>query len=167
MTRRVSAPQDGARGGSVAFECRQPLGVPPGVGRSSSNAPISSTNAPTALPNQTPQGTVPAPVELKTVMALVPPAEMAKVYRLPGFIADLRTALDDNDHEYMGTLMQIALADGAITAGTAAQLQPLLLATVPDPAWSPTVAGPSAFAAAGFGVVTPADVQGALHAAAE
>lgn len=123
-------------------------------------------NQPTSEPNPEAQGTVPAPVELKQVMALVPPAEMAKVYRLPGFVDDLRRALDANDHEYMGTLMQIALADGAITAGTAAKLQPLLAATEPDPAWSPTVPGPSAFAAAGFGVVSAADVQGALHATA-
>ncbi len=107
---------------------------------------------------------VPAPVTLKAIMALVPAAEMAKVYRLPGFITDLRTALDDNDHEYMGVLMQIALADGAITAATAAKLQPYLTATVPDPSWSETVPGTPRWQTAGLAAApTAADVQAALH----
>lgn len=107
---------------------------------------------------------VPAPVTLKAIMALVPAAEMAKVYRLPGFITDLRTALDDNDHEYMGVLMQIALADGAITAATAAKLQPYLTVTVPDPSWSETVPGTPRWQTAGLAAApTAADVQAALH----
>ena len=99
---------------------------------------------------------VPAPVTLKGIMAQVPPAEMAKVYRLPGFVTDLRIAIEDQDREYMGVLLSIAVADGALTAATAAKLQPMLVATVSDPAWSAQIPGPArwqaAWAAAGWGL---------------
>lgn len=109
---------------------------------------------------------VPAPVELKAIMALVPPAEMAKVYRLPGFITDLRTAIADQDRDYMGVLMQIALADGAITAATATKLQPLLVAQVADPAWSAQIPGAPRWQLAGLAAApTAADVQAAAHEA--
>jgi len=50
-----------------------------------------------------------------------------------------------------------------ISAATVTKLQAVLTATVPDPAWSATVAGPSLASAAGFGVVTPAMVQKELN----
>jgi hypothetical protein len=107
---------------------------------------------------------VPASVTLKAIMGLVPAVEMAKVYRLPGFITDLRTAIDGNDHEYMGVLMQIALADGAITAATAAKLQPMLLAQVADPSWSAQIPGPARWQTLGLaGAPSAADVQAAVH----
>lgn len=114
--------------------------------------------------NPTPQGDVPAPVSLKALLTLVPAAEMAKIYHMAGYVDDLRRALDANDHEYMGALLQIALAEGAISQGTAAALGPLLTATEPDPAWQEQIAGPARWAAAGLaGPVSPADVQAALH----
>lgn len=107
---------------------------------------------------------VPAPVTLKGIMAQVPPAEMAKVYRLPGFVTDLRIAIDDQDREYMGVLLQIALADGAISAGTAAKLQPMLTATVPDPSWSAQIPGSPRWQTAGLAAApTASDVQAAMH----
>jgi hypothetical protein len=107
---------------------------------------------------------VPAPITLKAIMGLVPAAEMAKVYRLPGFITDLRTAIDGNDHEYMGVLMQIALADGAITQATAAKLQPMLVAQVADPSWAAQIPGSARWQALGLaGAPSAADVQAAAH----
>ncbi len=121
-------------------------------------------NAAPMVDNPTPRGRVPAPVMLKQVMGLVPAAEMAKVYRFPGFIDDLRRALDSNDHEYLGVLLQIALADTAITQATAAQLQPLLTAQVDDPAWAAQVPGQPRWQAAGLaGPVDAAQVQAAAH----
>jgi len=43
------------------------------------------------------------------------------------------------------------------------KLQAVLTATVPDPSWSATVAGPSLASAAGFGTVTAAMVQKELN----
>jgi hypothetical protein len=85
---------------------------------------------------------VPVPITLKSIMAQVPAAEMVKVYGLAGFVTDLRTAIADNDREYMGVLLQIAAAAQAISAGTAGKLQPMLTATQADPTW--TVKVPSA-----------------------
>lgn len=114
--------------------------------------------------NPVAQGTVPAPITLEQVMAIVPDNEAAKCYRLPGLIEDLRRAMDTNNHVWLGKLLGIALADGAITAGTAAQLQPLLLATVPDPTWAATVPGAARWESVGLtGPVDPAAVQGAVH----
>jgi hypothetical protein len=107
---------------------------------------------------------VPAPITLKAIMALVPPAEMAKVYRLPGFVTDLRIAIDDQDREYMGVLLSIAVADGAITAGTAAKLQPMLTATEKDPTWAEYIPGPARWQTAGLAAAPSAsDVQAAMH----
>jgi hypothetical protein len=107
---------------------------------------------------------VPAPITLKAIMAQVPAAEMAKVYGLAGFVGDLRTAIADDDREYMGVLLAIALAAGAISAGTAAKLQPLLTAQVSDPSWSAQIPGAPRWQAAGLaGAPTAADVQAACH----
>lgn len=120
-------------------------------------------NASTALPNPTPQGTALKPLTLKRVMQIVPPAEMAKAYALPGYVADVRAAIDGGDRDYMTTLISIAVAANALTQATATALGTELAQTELDPTWTPTIAGPSLFAAQGFGVVTPAQVQGALN----
>lgn len=122
-------------------------------------------NAAPLVDNPAPRADVPAPVTLEQVMAIVPDAEAAKCYRLPGLIEDLRRAMDSNNHAWLGKLLGIALADGAITPGTAGKLQPLLTTMVPDPAYSETIPGPARWQSAGLpGPVSAADVQGALHA---
>ncbi len=89
-------------------------------------------NASTSVPNPvTVAPQVPKAITLKAIMALVPAAEMVKCYQLPGFIDDVRRAIDSDDREYMGILIQIAAATGA-----------------------------SIFAAAGLGYVTAAQIQG-------
>lgn len=121
-------------------------------------------NAPTTVANpQAEPGQVPADITLKAVMALVPVAEAVKIFQLPGYVDNLKIAIDQDDREYLGFLLQVALAAQAISAETTAKLAPMLTATVADPTWTPTIAGPSLAAAAGFGVVSAADVQAALH----
>lgn len=122
------------------------------------NAPTSIANPVTVAPQ------VAAPVSLKQIMALVPAAEMVQVYKqLPQLIPDLRNAIDTNDRDYMAALLTIAATATVISAATVTKLQAVLTATVPDPAWSATVAGPSLAAAAGLGTVTPAMVQAAKN----
>lgn len=121
-------------------------------------------NAPTVVANPvTEPGQVAADITLKAVMAQVPPAEGAKVFALPSFVDNLKTAIDNDDREYLAYLLSVAVAATAISAATAAKLAPMLTATVADPTWTPTIAGPSIAQAAGFGVVKAADVQAALH----
>lgn len=122
------------------------------------NAPTSIANPVTVAPQ------VAAPVTLKQIMALVPAAEMVQVYKqLPQLIPDLRNAIDNNDRDYMAALLTIAATATVISAATVAKLQAVLTATVPDPSWSATVAGPSLASAAGFGTVTAAMVQKELN----
>ena len=122
------------------------------------NAPTTIVNPVAAAPQ------VAAPVSLKQVMALVPAAEMVQVYKImPQLIPDLRNAIDNNDREYMAVLLTIAATSTVISAATVTKLQTLLGSTVPDPAWSATVAGPSLASAAGFGTVTAAMVQRELN----
>ena len=122
-------------------------------------------NAPTSIANPVkvaPQ--VAASIALKQIMALVPAAEMVQVYKvMPQLIPDLRNAIDNNDRDYMAVLLTIAATATVISAATVAKLQTLLGATVADPTWSATVAGPSLASAAGFGVITPAMVQAAVN----
>jgi len=122
------------------------------------NAPTTIANPVTVAPQ------VAAPVTLKQIMALVPAAEMVQVYKvMPQLIPDLRNAIDNNDRDYMAALLTIAATATVISAATVAKLQTVLTATVPDPTWSATVAGPSLASAAGFGTVTPAMVQEELN----
>lgn len=110
------------------------------------------------------QPTVLKPITLKGIMALVPAAEMVKVYGLPGFITDLRTAIADDDREYMGVLLQIALTAQAISAGTAEKLQPMLAETVPDPTWFAKVPSAPRWQKLGLAALpTPSDVQTVVH----
>jgi hypothetical protein len=82
---------------------------------------------------------------------------------LPQLIPDLRNAIDNNDRDYMAVLLTIAATATVISAATVTKLQAVLTATVPDPSWSATVAGPSLASAAGFGTVTAAMVQKELN----
>jgi hypothetical protein len=101
---------------------------------------------------------------LKAIMAQVPAAEMVKVYGLPGFVTDLRTAIADNDREYMGVLLQIALAASAISAASAAKLQPMLTATVADPSWTVKIPSAPRWQKLGLSALPSAsDVQSVVH----
>lgn len=124
-------------------------------------------NAPTAIPNPEPQTDVPKPLTLKRVMQIVPAAEMAKAYALPGYVADVRDAIDGGDTDYMTTLIAIAVAANALTQGSATALAAELALTEADPSWTATIAGPSLFEAQGFGPQTAASIQGALNASAQ
>jgi hypothetical protein len=120
-------------------------------------------NAPqvVANPDKTPRQ-VPIRLSLKMVMSQVPPAEMVKAYGLPGFVADVKTAIDNQDREYLSGLLTIAVAAGAISEVTAAGLVPLLTATetVEPPA---TIEGPSIAEMVIGAVVTPDDVATMHH----
>jgi hypothetical protein len=122
-------------------------------------------NAPTLIDNpQTEPATVPWPPTLKEVLAVVPAAERLAIRKqLPGFVDDVRRSIDTADADYMAVLVEDAVTDGAISPQTATALALLLARTQPDPAWTPTIAGPSLAAAAGLGVVTAAQVQAALN----
>jgi len=122
-------------------------------------------NAPTVTANPvTEPAQVLAPITLKSVMAAVPPAEMVATYQqMPTFVADLKTAIDGQDREYMAGLLTIAATAGVISGATVAALQALLTATVADPTWTAEVAGPSLAQTAGLGTVSAIDVQKALN----
>ena len=121
-------------------------------------------NAPTTKDNPAKEpAQVAAPVTLKSVMELVPPAEMVVVYKtMPQLIPDLKAAIDQSDREYMLALLTIAATAQVISAETIGKLQELLVATVDDPSWSATVAGPSLATAAGLPRVTSVMVQAVL-----
>jgi hypothetical protein len=121
------------------------------------NAPVVVAN-----PDKTPHQ-VPVTLTLKMVMADVPPAEMVKAYSmLPGFVPDVKQAIDNQDREYLGGLLLIAVTAGAISQETAGKLQPLLTATetVMPPA---TIDAPCRAAELGIGAVDPDDVQTMQH----
>ena len=121
------------------------------------NAPVVIAN-----PDTTPYQ-VPVRLSLKTVMAEVPPSEMVKAYSLlPGFVPDVKKAIDDQDREYLGGLLLIAVTAGAISQETAANLAPLLTATetITPPA---TIDAPSIAEAVVGCVVYADDVQTMAH----
>ncbi len=123
-------------------------------------------NAPTEVANKDAgketTTTTPTPIMLKGVMALVPPAEGAKILERPAFFDSLRDAIDANDREYLAYLLSVAVAGSYISANTAQALAPLLTATTTTTTTQPAkIPGPSIASAAGLGVVTAADVQAA------
>jgi hypothetical protein len=113
-------------------------------------------------PDKTPRE-VPITLTLKAIMEDVPPSEMVKAYQLlPGFVSDVKAAIDRQDREYLGGLLQIAVAAGAISTETAGNLAPLLTATetVTPPA---TIDAPSIAESLDLGTVTADDVQLVAH----
>ncbi len=121
-------------------------------------------NAPTTITNpnagKEAEITTPAAITLKGVMAIVPPAEGAKILERPAFFDSLRDAIDANDREYLGYLLSVAVAGSYISANTAQALAPLLTATTTTTTTEPaTVQGPSIAAAAGLGIVTAEQIQ--------
>ena len=122
-------------------------------------------NAPTSIDNPvTEPAQVAQPPTLKDVLAVVPAVERLAIRKqLPGFIDDVRRAIDTADADYMAVLIQDAATDSAISADTVQALGALLQRTQPDPAWTATIAGPSLAQAAGLGAITAAQVQAALN----
>jgi hypothetical protein len=120
------------------------------------NAPTINEN-----PNKAPYQ-VPVRLSLKMVMGNVPAAEMVKAYALPGYVADVKRAIDDQDREYLAVLLSIARAADAIGENTAAALAELLSATetITPPA---TIEAPSIAEALGIGLVTAGNVQLIAH----
>lgn len=101
-----------------------------------------------------------APITLRAVMGRVPPAEMGAAYDMPGFVADVKAAIDAQDREYLAVLLQIAVAKNKISSATAAALAEMLAATVPITTVAPaTIVGPSLAEAAGLGLVSWQDVK--------
>lgn len=124
-------------------------------------------NAPTVVANpdagEKTEVTAPVSITLKMILALVPPAEAAKVYDMGPLVDDLKTAIDTNDRDYMAYLLSVA--SGALSAPTIAALTELLQATTTTEYTAPaTIAGSSLAQAAGLGHITSADVQAALNA---
>ncbi len=143
---------------------RQVIHANPSIAALKQNYPAiaDALNAPTVVANPvTSAPQVPINITLKAVMAQVPASEGVKIFQLSGFVDNLKTAIDQDDRDYLGYLLQVALAANAISAGTAAKLVPMLTATEADPNYSATIAGESIAAAAGLGTVTAADVQAA------
>jgi hypothetical protein len=122
-------------------------------------------NAPSAISNPEPEpAIVPHSPTLKEVLAVVPATERLAIRkRLPGFVDDVRRAIDTGDADYMAVLIQDAAVDGAIGAETVQALSGLVARTQPDPTWTAMVAGPSIAAHAGLGTVTARMVQAAAH----
>lgn len=120
-------------------------------------------NAPRTVPNpDTMPYQVPVRLTLKLIMSNVPAAEMVKCYGLPGYVADVKTAIDNQDREYLAVLLNIASAAGVISEATAAALAPLLTATetITPPA---TIDAPSLAETVIGSVVTADDVQTMAH----
>ncbi len=132
-------------------------------------------NAPTVIANpragekDTTTTTTTTPITLKDVLAIVPAAERLKIRKqLPGYIDDVRRAIDTGDADYMSVLIVDAATDGAIGAETVAALTELLQSdrtetTTTETTQPATLPGPSLAAAAGLGTVTSAQIQAALN----
>lgn len=109
------------------------------------------------------------PITLKDVLAIVPTAERLKIRKqLPGFIDDVRRAIDTADADYMTVLLTDAATDGSISAETAAELTELLqsdrtVTTETEYVQPDTIPGPSIATEAGFERITSADVQAAMN----
>jgi hypothetical protein len=119
-------------------------------------------NNPVTVAPQVPKG-----ITLKRVMTIVPATEMVAAYKLPGFVSDVKTAIDANDREYMGVLIGIAVAASAVTAPTASALQAELTATVADPAWTAKVPSTARWQKLGLAALPSAsDVQSVVNGVA-
>jgi len=108
-------------------------------------------------------------LNLKMMLALVPKNEAANLFMFGPFIDKVQDAIDNQDREYLGFLLEVAATapDGgaaAISPTTVAALTPLLTATttvtVTEPA---TISGPSLAAGAGLGFVSAQQVQAVLN----
>ena len=128
-------------------------------------------NAPTIVVNpragEIETTTVPTPITMDDITAIVPPEEAAIIYvKAPGLIANMQQAIDADNRGWLAYLLQTATSPeiGALSSGTVAALTELLQATTTTTETQPaTLAGPSLAQAAGFGYVTSTMVQGALN----
>lgn len=103
-------------------------------------------NAPASVPNPTPQAQVPKPFLTRDLMGLLDAAAIGKLQSLPS----LARLLDDIAAQVPGPLdnwIALLQAGGTITPAQGAALAGVVHATQPDPAWRPTVPGPSPFQA--------------------
>jgi hypothetical protein len=105
-------------------------------------------NAPRPIPNPNPRGQVPAAFGSIDAAALLGPADLAKIIALPAFDATIRPLLDRAPKTALDVLALDRWAASLFRAGDLTQgeydaLEALFHGTVPDPAWTATVPGPS------------------------
>ncbi|MFN8468595.1 MAG: hypothetical protein U0X20_23755 [Caldilineaceae bacterium] len=106
------------------------------------------------------------PITFDQVIQLVPDDEAANCYSLPMFIEHVQRAIDTDNRVWLAKLLAIAQRKGAISAGTAALLAPLLTETQADPTWQAKIAGPPRWVKLGLArAPSAADVQAAAHEA--
>ncbi len=132
-------------------------------------------NAPTTIDNPTPQGTVPRSISLTDVFGVIASlpngaAEMAKLQKLPdwaynGGVAAMAERNETSITNWLTTISAVVGFESTTSQAMAVAKAQLLAATVPDPSWTATIAGPSLAASAGLGTVTAANVQAADTAA--
>jgi hypothetical protein len=121
-------------------------------------------NAPTSVANPVTEApTVAHPPTLKEIYSQIPVSEAAAIYSKAGLSGDIRNAIDSGDPEYLAMMLAIVSEMDLISDATVGKLATLLTRTQPDPTWTAQIAGPSLASAAGLGVVTAAQVQGALN----
>ena len=121
------------------------------------NAPTTVANPVTKAPKVGRSITL---LDIFGTIAAAAPADLAKAGSIPDWMIDrAESAMQENDRVAMANwLVSIGATIGLSQAGKDA-LNALLSATVDDPNWSATVAGPSIAQAAGLGTVTAEQVQ--------
>lgn len=98
---------------------------------------VDQLNSPT-LANPVPQGTVPAPVSVLSLMALLFSAEVKAVMEQP-WVVDFRDAANAQDRGKVTNWTQAAQVAGLVSAESAGKVVAALEATQPDPAWRDAV----------------------------
>lgn len=107
-------------------------------------------------------------ITLPDILAIIPPAETAIIYtKAPALITNLQQALDTNARSWLEYLLAVATTPtiNALTPPTVVALQALLTTKVTTTITQPdTIPSSSLAVIAGFGFITPSQIQACLNA---
>jgi hypothetical protein len=99
-------------------------------------------NAPREIPNPEPRGQVLRPFLASEVMGMLDPATIGNL-RTIAYLPTVVQAINLNDRPAVALWTNQLTASGIISPEQAGEIMGLLQATIPDPAWTETVPGPS------------------------
>lgn len=104
-------------------------------------------NAPQQIPNPVEQGDIPQAISFAQITEGLEASTIGKISG-DGLAGEFKAAVDAQDHDKVAEVIAWWTKGAVLTEGELGTLTALTSATMPDPAWSATVPGPSLFAQA-------------------
>ncbi|MBN3946424.1 MAG: hypothetical protein HWQ38_08000 [Nostoc sp. NMS7] len=113
------------------------------------------------IPNPVPQATVDKIPTILELFGAIAPAEAIEIYKLPGLVADIRTAAETKNKAALQAYL--AIVSSLLSQQSKDAITALLAQTQLDPSYQPQITSLSTAEKLGIYPVIPAQIQSAIY----